>query len=394
MGDRRMREAFGDGYVEALRLAYPELPPSADYVLYWWYRAGLAVANETAIAAGIITTNSITQGRSREVIRIAREAGARVRWAVTDHPWVSEAGGANVRIAMTVFGEAETVTRVIVDDSGTPQKTITGSSFNDDLTIGVDIAGATETPLKANRGLSHQGFILRGSGFLLGRQEGKALLASDPSLSEVIRPFRNGSDLTRRPDGRFAIDFGTMTEEEARSYEVPYNLLRDRVKPERMAKRERRARELWWQFWRPREEAREALEDLDACILTSEVAKHRIFLFEDPGTVGSNATVIIALEEPWLLGVLSSQVHREWALSTGGTLEDRPRYTKSLCFDPFPFPEVGAPAIDRVSELASRICVHRQKALDRNESVTLTGMYNVVDKLSSGEELTNRKFPL
>nr|WP_211103573.1 type IIL restriction-modification enzyme MmeI [Azospirillum sp. TSA2s] len=46
----------------------------------------------------------------------------------------------------------------------------------------------------------------------------------------------------------------------------------------------------------------------------------------------------IALSDGYSLGVLSSNIHVKWALAAGGTLEDRPRYNKTRCFDTFPFP--------------------------------------------------------
>ena len=39
IGNKRMREALGDGYVEALRGAWPDVPESADFVMYWWHHA-------------------------------------------------------------------------------------------------------------------------------------------------------------------------------------------------------------------------------------------------------------------------------------------------------------------------------------------------------------------
>jgi methylase of polypeptide subunit release factors len=44
IGNKRMREALGDGYVEALREAWPDVPESADFVMYWWDHAALAQA--------------------------------------------------------------------------------------------------------------------------------------------------------------------------------------------------------------------------------------------------------------------------------------------------------------------------------------------------------------
>ena len=54
MGDRKMRRAFGDGYVDALRSTYDEVPNGADYVMHWWYRAAEAVCSGNCIRAGLI----------------------------------------------------------------------------------------------------------------------------------------------------------------------------------------------------------------------------------------------------------------------------------------------------------------------------------------------------
>src|SRR6185312_13692990 len=103
MGQFKQREAFGDGYVDALRRAYGDLPDAIDFVAYWWYRAAREVAEVRTSRAGLITTNSISQGQNRVVITQAIELGARIGWAVADHPWIEESGGAAIRVAMTVI---------------------------------------------------------------------------------------------------------------------------------------------------------------------------------------------------------------------------------------------------------------------------------------------------
>ncbi|HWT14413.1 MAG TPA: DNA methyltransferase, partial [Patescibacteria group bacterium] len=39
IGNKRMRLALGDGYVEALRSAWKDVPDSADFVMFWWDHA-------------------------------------------------------------------------------------------------------------------------------------------------------------------------------------------------------------------------------------------------------------------------------------------------------------------------------------------------------------------
>ena len=77
-------------------------------------------------------------------------------------------------------------------------------------------------------------------------------------------------------------------------------------------------------------------------------------------TLACLGLVAVAMADAFHLGVLSSRLHVGWALASGGTLEDRPVYSKSRCFDPFPFPDLdpaGALA-ERIRTLAEHIDAH------------------------------------
>ncbi len=101
--------------------------------------------------------------------------------------------------------------------------------------------------------------------------------------------------------------------------------------------------------------------------------------------------ITIGTSDALHLGVLSSSLHVIWALAAGGTLEDRPRYTKSSCFEPFPFPSedtgLTPELTERIRTLAEQLDAHRKARQAAHESVTLTGLYNVLDKLRRGEPL-------
>jgi hypothetical protein len=123
-------------------------------------------------------------------------------------------------------------------------------------------------------------------------------------------------------------------------------------------------------------------------IATVETAKHRTFQFLDATIAPDNMLVCIALADAWHHGVLSSQVHVTWALAAGGTLEDRPRYNKTRCFDPFPFPAATPEQQVRIRALAEELDAHRKRQQAAHPELTLTGMYNVLAKLRTGEPLT------
>lgn len=397
LGGQRQRDVFGNGYVDALRCAYPGVPDAADYVMYWWHRAAEAVASKGTIRAGLITTNSITQTQNRAVIASAADRGARVTWAVPDHVWYDGADGAEVRVAMTVIAKdppdarlvtVQKVERVrgdvpIISETRVPR-------LNADLTAHADVAGAVQHPLRANAGLSHRGMCLVGEGFVLEAAEAERLVVADPAYSEVVKPLRNGKDLTARPRGVYVIDFGVRTEVEAARFAVPFDLVRARVKPVRSANQRASYAQLWWRFAEPRPALRNAVAGLSRYIATSMTSKHRTFRFVPAQIVPDQGLVVVASDDAFVLGVLSSATHEAWALFSGGRMGVRhtPRYNNAVCFDPFPFPNACETGRTEISRVAMEIEAHRDAALARDPDVTLMKLYDVVAALRAGRPLS------
>ncbi|GDY34607.1 DNA methyltransferase [Acidovorax sp. NB1] len=400
IGKSAMRDALGDGYVQALRNAWTEVPDSADFVMFWWHHAAQQVAAGHARRMGLITTNSLRQTFNRRVVQAALDKGTHLELAIPDHPWVDGANGAAVRIAMTVLapsvgeGSLMTVTSEQAGEHGEMAVALQerGGLIYADLSVGANVA-AVQT-LRASEGLSSNGVMLAGSGFIVTAEQAQVL-----GPSPLVRPYRNGRDLTAEPRGALVIDaFGLSAEELRTRHTGIYQWLLERVKPERDANRDQQFREKWWLHGRSRGEIRRALAGLPRYIATVETAKHRAFQFLDASILPDHMLIAIALEDAFTLGVLSSQLHIEWALATGGTLEDRPRYNKSRCFETFPFPDEDTgltPQLrERIAQLAEQIDAHRKRVLapeSGNTGLTLTGIYNVLAALREGRALTAKE---
>jgi hypothetical protein len=392
IGGTEMREALSDGYVEALRDVYAALPNGVDFVMYWWAKAADAVGHGKTIRAGLITTKSISQSRNRSVVRTAREANVGIVWAIANHPWVSDKDAAAIRVAMTVIERnPESATLVRVDKQGAVTGQVRTRSLGADLAENAAVASAARISLMPSSGLGSMGFALYGSGFIIGAAEARELLDHGAS-PEILRPYLNGRDVASRPRGSFVIDFGYLSESEARQHALLFDIVRNRVKPQRDANARESIRTFWWRFGWPRRELRDALSGLVRFIVTPETAKHRYFLFLEASIAPDNKLVCIASSDAFVLGVLSSAVHTTWALRAGsrhGVGNDLV-YNKTLCFDSFPFPMPSEQAVT-IGAVAEHLDLHRKSALARDERVTMTGMYNVVEKLRSGEPLTPKE---
>lgn len=391
LGQFRQREAFGDGYVDALRATYSQVPDTADYVMYWWYKAAREVAEGRSIRAGLITTQSITQQQNRHVIVDAEARGVRVAWAIADHYWNDGSDDARVRVAMTVLAkDPPFATLVTVNSEAEVIATVQVPRLNVDLSAHADVPTAAAIGLLANKYVSSAGYKLHGSGFVIPPEEAASLLAAEPSLASILRPYRNGKDITTRPRGVYLIDFGLISEEEARSYPVLYGMVRERVKPERDANSRASYSQYWWRLGEPRRDLRAATASLPRYIITPETSKHRIFEFLDVQVAPDNSLIAIATADAFHLGVLSSAIHTAWALAAGSRLgiDGTPRYNKGPCFESFPFPDASDDVRKKIAKVADQIDQHRKSSLARSAKVGMTAMYNVVEKLRSGSELT------
>lgn len=262
--------------------------------------------------------------------------------------------------------------------------------INADLTVGADLSRTH--PLKATDGLAWNGVMLAARGFVVSASERDHIASSDEGRSAaVMRPFLNGADLVRVPRVRFVIDFFGMDDTTARAQgPSAYQHLLATVKPERDKARDAAFREKWWLFGRPRPDLRTAIQGQTRFIGSTETSKHRLFQFIDSRVLPDHMIVSIAIDDASILATLSSRHHVAWATASGGWLGigNDPRYSKSRCFDPFPFPAPPEDLKARLSALGEELDATRKRVQAEHPDLTLTGLYNVLEKLKAQAPLT------
>jgi hypothetical protein len=409
-----LRAELGSGYAKALWKAYPKVPKSADIALHFWWKGAQALKGVRSQGRpvgggkarspvptrrfGFIASNSLRQVFCRRVVADAMEAKPPLHlvFAIPDHPWTDGKGAAAVRIAMTVAekglggGVLSTVVQEVPGADGVPDvrlSSVTGR-INADLTIGTDVKSAR--PLRSNDGLASPGVKLHGSGFIVSPTTARALgLGKVPGLERHIRQYLNGRDVLQKSRGQMVIDlFGLSEESVRRRFPSVYQHVLNRVKPERDLNQRESYKKHWWIFGEPRSDLRPAIADLARYIATVETAKHRVFSFVTSDILPDNRLICIALEGAFWLGVLQSRLHVAWALATGGLLEDRPIYTKTECFDPFPFPAAAPRQRAEIAAIAEELDALRKTRLAAHPHLTLTGLYNVLAAVRAGRPLT------
>ena len=401
IGGKDLRAVQGEGYAEALWHTYRQMPQSADYVMYWWHRAAQQIAVGRTRRFGFITTNSLPQAFNRRVVQrhLENVNGVSLAFAIPNHPWVDASDAAAVRIAMTVGvkgrdrpGRLLEVTRETQLQDGEAEVELSERTgvIHADLRIGADLTRVR--PLHANEGLCSPGVKLHGAGFIVTPEQARALgLGRVPGLDRHILPYLNGRDLNGYSRNVMVIDLNELNEHELRQrFPEVYQHVLERVKPERDQNNEPYRRKNWWLFGRRNTELRAAIAGLNRFITTAETSRHRFFVFLPVGTRPDNMLVNFGLDRGFFLGVLSSKIHVIWAIAAGGRqgVGDDPRYNKTRCFDPFPFPDCGERERMAIGAIAEELDGLRNERLRLHPDLTLTGLYNVLGKVRAGEELS------
>ncbi|NVJ64326.1 MAG: class I SAM-dependent DNA methyltransferase [Flavobacteriaceae bacterium] len=333
LGNKRMISALGEDYTTDLRKAWKGVPGGVDLVAYWFAKAWEMMQAGQLARAGLVSTNSIRGGANREVLKPIVEDG-RIYNAWSDEEWTVD--GAAVRVSLVSFEKAGDVVPML---NGAPVETI----FSDLSTNTVDITQAAL--LSENKRRSFIGRQKDGP-LDVSPEIGRALASAkgNPhgrSNTEIVRPWRNGMDITRRPADKWLIDFMNLEEREAALFEAPFDYAREHVKPLRDTNRDAKRRSHWWRPGRTGEDIRNGLKEFSRYIATPRVAKYRLFVWFDKSINPDSAVVAIARDDDTTFGILHSKFHEIWSLRMGTFLGvgNDPRYTPSTTFETFPFPE-------------------------------------------------------
>ncbi|PAX07829.1 class I SAM-dependent DNA methyltransferase [Sphingomonas lenta] len=399
IGGKDLRGRLGDEYVTALWKAHPKMGRSADFVMYWWDRAAERLTEKGGRLKrfGLVTTNSITQEFSRRVIarRMDGRSPIGVVLAIPDHPWTKATrDAAAVRIAMTVVeaGAPEGGLLAVVEERGLDTDAPVIEFVARRGVIGPDLtlsAGATSLPgLRANADLSMRGVEFHGEGYVLTARE-LTLLATPGDLRPYVRPFIASGDVKSGMfRDRYVLDLHDLGQEEVRQrFPAIYQHLLTTARPSRAKNRVKRRREEWWKLALPHEDLRSGIAGLDRYIATVVTAKHRNFIWVPGDHLPDQGLMVIASNDPFVLGVLSSRMHLVWTLRLGGTLEDRPRYNNTLVFDTYPFPVANPSQRAHIGRLAEELDANRKEVLAAYPDLTLTNLYNLRDKVAAGKPL-------
>jgi len=345
LGGKRLRTELGDDYVDKMFAVFEgRVARESDLCCYWYEKAREAIEDGRAKRAGLLATQAIRGGANRRVLERIKERGD-IFYAQADRPWIQE--GVAVRVSMVGFDDGSETQRLLnehKDDDASVAllRARPVEGINANLTYQTDVTQARR--LKENIGISFMGDTKVGP-FEIPERSARALMErpnphGKPN-SDVIRPWVNGLDVTRRPRNMWIIDFPPgMSEEDAAKYEAPFEYVKKYVKPERVQNARKAYAQRWWIHAEPRPDMRAALPGVSRYVATARVETHRTFAWIEGRTLPDSRLFVFARGDDYFFGVMSSRAHDVWTLATSSRhgVGNDPTYNNTTCFETFPFP--------------------------------------------------------
>ncbi|MCK6530348.1 N-6 DNA methylase [Myxococcota bacterium] len=366
-GKNTILAANGDRYIEVLKALHPHAHGNSDLVAHFFLRARGILRPGGCF--GLVATNTINQGDTRATgLQHLVENGVALYDVRPDEPWPVAGAAVVVTTVGGCVGPWAGVKRI-------------GGAVVRDINSALTDGGEDADPvrLEANADRSFVGSYVLGMGFVLTPEAAEALGAADVRNREIIKPYIGGEELNSSPTlshQRYVIDFGDRTLGEAEEWPELIEIVRRKVKPERDALKDnpdgRRRKQQWWQFGRRTPALEAALSQLPRCLANSQVSKHILFAFQPTDRVFAHTLNVFPFDDPYHFALLQSRVHEPWALTMGSSLETRPRYTPSRCFETFPFPRPAeaqrvavAAAGEALYEARSRLMLKNREGMTR-----------------------------
>jgi hypothetical protein len=366
----------------------------ADLCAYFFLRNAQLIRKNRSI--GLIATNTISQGDTREVgLQQLESSGFCIYRSISSRKWP---GKANLEVAHVWLCNGEWNGIFRLDDNS-----VEGiASF---LTPIGEI-NSNPKKLKANEDKSFIGPVIGGIGFVLEPDEANALMRKKRNNSDVIKLYLNGMDLNSHFDqspSRYVIDFldwplkrfdskklwKDASDKMKKSWlqngivpmDYPYPVAEDypeclhivleRVKPDRDKLKRKAYRERWWRFSERQPKLQKCLEQFKHVLVRARVANINSIVLVPTDIISSDATVLFMLDGLDDFAVLQSFAHTEWLTFYSSSMRTDVRYTPSDCFENFPFPESGS-GLENIGEIYYS---YRQDVMQRTKD-GLTKTYN------------------
>ena len=347
-----------------------------DYVTAWYFKAAKYIQN-TRIQVGFVSTNSISQGEQVGILwnELFNRYHLKIHFAHRTFAWASEARGkAHVHVVIIGFGAFDTDTKRIYDyDADTGQAHVTpAKNISPYLIEGSDVVVLSRsTPLSPVPEIVFGNMPNDGGNLLLTDSERNDLLKKEPDARKFIRPFLGSQEFINGTQ-RWCLWLEDAPPAEMRA--LPEVMKRvEAVKRHRLESPRKTTRGLAkapMLFGEIRQPSEKYLT------IPKTSSEHRAYIpmaFLDSQVIASTELFTMADGALFFFGILSSAMHMAWVKQVCGRLKSDFRYSSSLVYNNYPWPEQPTEKQRAAVEAAAQAVLDARKKFPTD---TLADLYD------------------
>lgn len=339
-----------------------------DYISCWFYKGAQYIKNSKA-AYAFVSTNSICQGE--QVILIwpsIFDLSLEIFFAHTSFKWTNNASAvAGVTCAIIGVCSVNSKDKYIYTNTLTQKVSL----INAYLSTGSNtIVKPRSKSISKFPTLSFGNMANDGGTLLMDKYERDQLLIDYPQSSIIIRKLLGALEFIRGID-KFCLWIDDEHKELAYSIEPIKNRIdkceRIRLESDRAATNKLAST--------PYKFAEVRHKDTNSVIIPPVSSELREYIPMDRLTndvIISDSAFALYDAEMWLLGILTSKMHMTWVNAVGGRLKTDYRYSASLVYNTFPFPEISLNKRKIIDALAEEVLLTREN----HSHKTLAEMYD------------------
>ncbi|MGO8755440.1 MAG: class I SAM-dependent DNA methyltransferase [Gallionellaceae bacterium] len=320
-----------------------------DYVAAWYEKAARYMTtpspaqSEERVKAAFVSTNSITQGEQVGILwgELLNKYHIKIHFAHRTFKWSNEASGKAavhcVIIGFAPYDSAEKRIFVYDEVTGEPHE-MRVNNISPYLTPGPDaVVSKRQTPLANVPTMRYGNKPTDDGNYILSDAERKQLIAQEPNAKKYIRPYMGSEDFINSLS-RWCLWLQGIQPGELRA--MPQVLARvERVKAFRLASSAEPTRKsadaptLFFYISQP---------DTDYLVVPEVSSERRNYIpigFMSKETICSNTNYLIPDASLFLFGMVQSEMHMAWMRTVGGRLKSDYRYSGSVVYNNFPWPD-------------------------------------------------------
>ncbi|MFR9641723.1 MAG: DNA methyltransferase [Rikenellaceae bacterium] len=328
-----------------------------DYISCWFYLAGLYVKNSKCRYA-FVTTNSICQGEQVALLwRNLIGLNLQIYFAYTSFKWCNNAkynAGVTVSIIGLCSNDIKIEKAIYTNDTKKIAQNI-NAYLMDAPNIYIDRIG------KSISGFQEMVFGNKptdGGFLILSPTERDDIINSYPEASQLIRYYQ-GADSFINGDTRYCL---WITDEQL---ELAYSIAPIKQRLDSVSEFRKKSKASCTVAYadRPHLFKQRAHISGDALIVPATTSERRIYIpigFMDDRTIISNAAQVVYSANIFMFGILTSKMHMAWVKAVGGKLEERIRYSATICYNTFPFPKIKNDQREELERYAEEVLLTRE----------------------------------